>query len=222
MPSKKISGFRSVCRFIIFFSNHVCTFVQYFLDFGARPSHTIVRAWRLMTFPTFSGITLKRLRQPCGWKNATRKTFYKCPVLCFPFQPVAAGSGIPEIKCYLNGVKVPGIVRLRTLICKALGVLCSVAGGNAQNCRSFSVPWVFLALGRQLVFPVTGRVFSPRSFCGEGRPHDPQRRYRRGWFTAGERKCKARPNGEETLFCENASPDLRLACSKCKIKKAEF
>ncbi|KAM3824064.1 H(+)/Cl(-) exchange transporter 6 [Vipera latastei] len=44
-------------------------------------------------------------------------------------QPVAAGSGIPEIKCYLNGVKVPGIVRLRTLICKALGVLCSVAGG---------------------------------------------------------------------------------------------
>ncbi|KAL7976035.1 hypothetical protein Chor_014992 [Crotalus horridus] len=43
--------------------------------------------------------------------------------------PVAAGSGIPEIKCYLNGVKVPGIVRLRTLICKALGVLCSVAGG---------------------------------------------------------------------------------------------
>ncbi|XP_061458027.1 H(+)/Cl(-) exchange transporter 6 isoform X2 [Rhineura floridana] len=43
--------------------------------------------------------------------------------------PVAAGSGIPEIKCYLNGVKVPGIVRLRTLVCKALGVLFSVAGG---------------------------------------------------------------------------------------------
>ncbi|OXB64348.1 hypothetical protein ASZ78_009931, partial [Callipepla squamata] len=44
-------------------------------------------------------------------------------------QPVAAGSGIPEIKCYLNGVKVPGVVRLRTVVCKALGVLFSVAGG---------------------------------------------------------------------------------------------
>ena len=47
-----------------------------------------------------------------------------------PPQPVAAGSGIPEIKCYLNGVKVPGIVRLRTLLCKVFGVLFSVAGGK--------------------------------------------------------------------------------------------
>lgn len=45
-------------------------------------------------------------------------------------QPVAAGSGIPEIKCYLNGVKVPGVVRLRTVVCKATGVLFSVAGGK--------------------------------------------------------------------------------------------
>ncbi|MGH0146180.1 UNVERIFIED_CONTAM: hypothetical protein FKN15_041070 [Acipenser sinensis] len=44
-------------------------------------------------------------------------------------KPVAAGSGIPEIKCYLNGVKIPGIVRLRTFVCKAVGVLFTVAGG---------------------------------------------------------------------------------------------
>ncbi|XP_009302552.1 H(+)/Cl(-) exchange transporter 6 isoform X1 [Danio rerio] len=44
-------------------------------------------------------------------------------------EPVAAGSGIPEIKSYLNGVKVPGIVRLRTFICKVTGVLFAVAGG---------------------------------------------------------------------------------------------
>uniref|UniRef100_A0AAQ5ZQK6 Chloride channel 6 n=1 Tax=Amphiprion ocellaris TaxID=80972 RepID=A0AAQ5ZQK6_AMPOC len=44
-------------------------------------------------------------------------------------EPVAAGSGIPEIKSYLNGVKIPGIVRLRTFVCKAAGVLFSVAGG---------------------------------------------------------------------------------------------
>ncbi|XP_077998809.1 H(+)/Cl(-) exchange transporter 6-like [Glandiceps talaboti] len=44
-------------------------------------------------------------------------------------QPIAAGSGIPEIKCYLNGVKVPKVVRLKTLLSKAVGVLFSVAGG---------------------------------------------------------------------------------------------
>ncbi|CAH1773141.1 unnamed protein product [Owenia fusiformis] len=44
-------------------------------------------------------------------------------------EPVAAGSGIPEIKCYLNGVKVPNVVRLKTLVSKAVGVLFSVAGG---------------------------------------------------------------------------------------------
>lgn len=25
--------------------------------------------------------------------------------------PVAAGSGIPQIKCFLNGVRIPGVVR---------------------------------------------------------------------------------------------------------------
>ncbi|XP_015192529.1 H(+)/Cl(-) exchange transporter 6 isoform X1 [Lepisosteus oculatus] len=44
-------------------------------------------------------------------------------------EPIAAGSGIPEIKSYLNGVKIPGIVRFRTFVCKAVGVLFSVAGG---------------------------------------------------------------------------------------------
>ncbi|XP_029651390.2 chloride transport protein 6-like [Octopus sinensis] len=45
------------------------------------------------------------------------------------YEPVAKGSGIPEIKCYLNGVRIPRVVRLRTLLSKAIGVLFSVAGG---------------------------------------------------------------------------------------------
>ncbi|XP_040843859.1 chloride transport protein 6 isoform X2 [Ochotona curzoniae] len=56
-------------------------------------------------------------------------TFVFLASLLVLIEPVAAGSGIPEIKCYLNGVKVPGIVRLRTLLCKVFGVLFSVAGG---------------------------------------------------------------------------------------------
>ncbi|XP_012518094.1 PREDICTED: chloride transport protein 6 isoform X1 [Propithecus coquereli] len=56
-------------------------------------------------------------------------TFVFLASLLVLIEPVAAGSGIPEIKCYLNGVKVPGIVRFRTLLCKVFGVLFSVAGG---------------------------------------------------------------------------------------------
>ena len=45
------------------------------------------------------------------------------------FCPMAAGSGIPEIKCVLNGVRMKKVTRMWTLICKAFGVTLSVAGG---------------------------------------------------------------------------------------------
>ncbi|XP_068221966.1 H(+)/Cl(-) exchange transporter 7 isoform X2 [Palaemon carinicauda] len=46
-------------------------------------------------------------------------------------EPMAAGSGIPQVKCYLNGVKVPRVVRIKTLAAKATGVIMSVLGGLA-------------------------------------------------------------------------------------------
>ncbi|KAG9456454.1 hypothetical protein H6P81_000962 [Aristolochia fimbriata] len=47
------------------------------------------------------------------------------------FAPAAAGSGIPEIKGYLNGVDTPGILLFRTLIGKIFGSIGSVGGGLA-------------------------------------------------------------------------------------------
>ena len=44
-------------------------------------------------------------------------------------EPAGAGSGIPEIKCLLNGMKIKRVVRIKTLATKALGVLFSVSGG---------------------------------------------------------------------------------------------
>ena len=54
-------------------------------------------------------------------------------------QPVAAGSGIPEIKCYLNGVKIPRVVRFQSFIAKAVGVLFSVAGGKRDIGSSLKI-----------------------------------------------------------------------------------
>ncbi len=44
-------------------------------------------------------------------------------------EPVSAGSGIPEVKCYLNGIDIPRIVRVKTLVCKVIGVTFAVAAG---------------------------------------------------------------------------------------------
>lgn len=68
-------------------------------------------------------------------------------------QPVAAGSGIPQIKCFLNGVKIPHVVRLKvrgdplagsTVL--SVGILGWV-GSRLSTCTSklrpgpFRVPW---------------------------------------------------------------------------------
>ncbi|KAG8372685.1 hypothetical protein BUALT_Bualt12G0093200 [Buddleja alternifolia] len=41
--------------------------------------------------------------------------------------PEAAGSGIPEVKAYLNGVDAPAIFSFRTLIVKIVGSICAVS-----------------------------------------------------------------------------------------------
>lgn len=59
-------------------------------------------------------------------------------------QPVAAGSGIPQVKCYLNGVKVPRVVRIKTLLVKAIGVITAVVGGLAGGKVSYiPVSYIF-------------------------------------------------------------------------------
>ena len=55
--------------------------------------------------------------------------FVAVAAFCVAVAPVAGGSGIPEIKCYLNGLRLPRILGLKTLIAKASGVLFSVSAG---------------------------------------------------------------------------------------------
>ena len=43
--------------------------------------------------------------------------------------PEAAGSGIPHVKAYLNGNRLDGALRPRTLVAKVLGIICCVAIG---------------------------------------------------------------------------------------------
>lgn len=43
--------------------------------------------------------------------------------------PLGAGSGIPELKAYLNGVRVPGFLSVHSLVVKAVGVAFSISSG---------------------------------------------------------------------------------------------
>jgi H+/Cl- antiporter ClcA len=81
-------------------------------------------------------------------------------------EPMAAGSGIPEIKTMLNGVKVPGAVTFKALCCKVVGVLFSVAGGlpcgkEGPMIHSGSILGAGLPLGKHSGF---GFDFSFRHF----------------------------------------------------------
>lgn len=73
----------------------------------------------------------------CMWIVLTAWTSYNCVLVALAsfmvigVSATAAGSGIPLIKCFLNGVQIPGVVTLKTLAAKALGVAFSVAGGLA-------------------------------------------------------------------------------------------
>ena len=55
--------------------------------------------------------------------------FVLCASLFVYIEPVSGGSGIPDIKCYLNGIDVPRIVDFKTLVCRVMGVTFSVAAG---------------------------------------------------------------------------------------------
>lgn len=48
--------------------------------------------------------------------------------ICVWISPRAAGSGIPEVKAYLNGSSMPALFYFKTLISKLVGVIGAVAG----------------------------------------------------------------------------------------------
>ncbi|KAK2097274.1 hypothetical protein P7K49_022725 [Saguinus oedipus] len=56
-------------------------------------------------------------------------------------EPVAAGSGIPQIKCFLNGVKIPHVVRLKVPGWPwGVQALCRVGNGSVV-CLGHLVCW---------------------------------------------------------------------------------
>lgn len=49
--------------------------------------------------------------------------------MCVYWAPSAVGSGIPEVKAYLNGVRVPSFAFMSTFLTKIIGTILSVSSG---------------------------------------------------------------------------------------------
>ncbi|KAK6477567.1 chloride transport protein 6-like [Huso huso] len=127
MDNKKARKYE-VVKWIVVFAIGACTglvglFVDFFVRLFSHLKFSIVeKSVEACTEKGCLALSLLELL-------AFNMTFIFIASVLVLIEPVAAGSGIPEIKCYLNGVKIPGIVRLRTFVCKAVGVLFTVAGG---------------------------------------------------------------------------------------------
>ena len=88
-------------------------------------------------------------------------------------EPVAAGSGIPEVKCYLNGIDVPRVVRLRTLLCKARAESRAGPGvfwaGSAGGCDLVGAGDSVVGVARARLSLGRGRALASPSGGARGR-----------------------------------------------------
>ena len=66
------------------------------------------------------------------------------------FAPAAAGSGVPDVIAYLNGLAMASAVSMRTLVCKLLGASAIIAAGVFAGQDG---PLQVRARGRRLVCP---------------------------------------------------------------------
>ncbi|XP_022612705.1 H(+)/Cl(-) exchange transporter 7 isoform X2 [Seriola dumerili] len=115
-----------VCGLIGFLTGLIACFIDIAVEELAGFKYQVVKE-NIEKFTEVGGLSISLLL----WAVLNSAIVMGGAIIVAFFEPIAAGSGIPQIKCYLNGVKVPRVVRLKTLMVKVCGVICSVVGGLA-------------------------------------------------------------------------------------------
>lgn len=122
--------YKNLVRWVIFFLIGVCTaFIGIFIDISIE----LIAEFKFTTLKiyldegTYSGMSLPLTI----WIAFNVVPVFIGSLLVVYGEPIAQGSGIPQIKCYLNGIKMPNIVRIKTLAVKTIGVITTVVGGLA-------------------------------------------------------------------------------------------
>lgn len=115
-----------VCALIGILTGLVACFIDIAVEQLAGVKYSVVKH-SIDTFTEVGGLSISLIL----WAALNAAIVVVGSIAVAFFEPAAAGSGIPQIKCYLNGVKIPHVVRLKTLVIKVFGVISSVAGGLA-------------------------------------------------------------------------------------------
>ncbi|XP_059203824.1 H(+)/Cl(-) exchange transporter 7 isoform X4 [Centropristis striata] len=115
-----------VCGLIGFLTGLIACFIDIAVEELAGVKYQVVKE-NIEKFTEVGGLSISLIL----WVVLNAAITMLGAIIVAFFEPIAAGSGIPQIKCYLNGVKVPRVVRLKTLMVKVAGVICSVVGGLA-------------------------------------------------------------------------------------------
>lgn len=115
-----------VCGLIGFLTGLIACFIDIVVEQLAGIKYQVVKE-NIEKFTEAGGLSISLIL----WAVLNSTFVMVGAIIVAFFEPIAAGSGIPQIKCYLNGVKIPRVVRLKTLVVKVCGVICSVVGGLA-------------------------------------------------------------------------------------------
>uniref|UniRef100_A0A3B5K8M3 Chloride channel 7 n=1 Tax=Takifugu rubripes TaxID=31033 RepID=A0A3B5K8M3_TAKRU len=115
-----------VCGLIGFLTGLIACFIDIVVEELAGIKYQVVKE-NIDKFTEVGGLSISLIL----WAVLNSVFVMLGSIIVAFFEPIAAGSGIPQIKCYLNGVKIPRVVRLKTLLVKVCGVICSVVGGLA-------------------------------------------------------------------------------------------
>ncbi|KAL7297589.1 hypothetical protein TKK_0009265 [Trichogramma kaykai] len=128
---------KNIARWFIFLLIGICTaIIACLIDISIE----LISKWKYGSLRDFVDNCIARDdNSTCLWIPYLMWMFYNIvPVfigsmLVTFIEPIAAGSGIPQVKCYLNGIKIPRVVRIKTLFVKCIGVVTSVVGGLAAG-----------------------------------------------------------------------------------------
>ena len=122
-------------------------------------------------------------------------------------EPVAAGSGIPEVKGYLNGTNYLRFLRVPTGIVKIIGVIFSVSGGLIVGKEGPLIHIGSILAANFATLPGLTRAFGGRflKFAKEFRHDKSKRDFVSGGAAAGVAAAFGSPTGGIMFALEEAS-----------------
>uniref|UniRef100_A0A1D5PP90 Chloride channel protein n=1 Tax=Gallus gallus TaxID=9031 RepID=A0A1D5PP90_CHICK len=97
-----------ICAMIGILTGLVACFIDIVVENLAGLKYRVVKD-NIDKFTEKGGLSFSLLL----WATLNASVVMVGSVIVAFIEPVAAGSGIPQIKCYLNGVKIPHVVRLK-------------------------------------------------------------------------------------------------------------